>query len=52
MLILAAISLAFAWSGGWRTSGRLMPQRFINAIETSNGQVYRGFRRAHARVVA
>ncbi|MEO9078876.1 MAG: catalase family peroxidase [Rhodanobacter sp.] len=50
-LIVAAIALAFAWIAGWLTPGRLTAQRFTNAIETSNGQVYRGFRRAHAKGV-
>ncbi|WP_426690554.1 catalase family peroxidase [Rhodanobacter ginsengiterrae] len=50
-LIVAAIALAFAWVAGWLTPGRLTPQRFTNAIETGNGQIYRGFRRAHAKGV-
>lgn len=50
-LIVAAIALAFAWVAGWLTQARLTPQRFTNAIEISNGQVYRGFRRAHAKGV-
>ncbi|MEO9214353.1 MAG: catalase family peroxidase [Rhodanobacter sp.] len=50
-LIVTAIALAFAWVAGWLTPGRLTPQRFTNAIETGNGQIYRGFRRAHAKGV-
>src|SRR5690349_23273339 len=50
-LIVAAVALAFAWVGGWLGSGRLTSQRFTNAIETANGQVWRGFRRAHAKGV-
>ena len=49
--IVAAIALAFAWVAGWLTPDRLTPARFTNAIETSNGQVHRGFRRAHAKGV-
>jgi catalase len=48
-LIVAAVALAFAWVAGWLTPGRLTPQRFTNAIEAGNGQIYRGFRRAHAK---
>lgn len=50
-LIVAALALAFAWVAGWLTPRRLTPQRFTNAIETANGQVWRGFRRAHAKGV-
>lgn len=50
-LIVAAIASAFAWTAGWLTPGRLTPERFANAIETGNGEVHRGFRRAHAKGV-
>ena len=50
-LIVAVLALVFAWVAGWLTPNRLTPQRFTNAIETSNGQIYRGFRRAHAKGV-
>lgn len=50
-LIVVVLALAFAWAAGWLTPNRLTPQRFTNAIETSNGQIYRGFRRAHAKGV-
>src|SRR6185437_16745384 len=50
-LIVAAVALAFAWVAGWLSPGRLTPQRFTNAIETANGQVWRGFRRAHGKGV-
>ena len=50
-LIVAAVALAFAWVAGWLTPNRLTPQRFTNAIQTGNGQIYRGFRRAHAKGV-
>ncbi|MEO8988408.1 MAG: catalase, partial [Rhodanobacter sp.] len=48
-LIVACVALAFGWVAGWLTPGRLTPQRFTNAIQNSNGQIYRGFRRAHAK---
>lgn len=50
-IIVSGIALAFAWVAGWLTPGRLTAQRFTNAIQTSNGQIYRGFRRAHAKGV-
>lgn len=50
-LVVAAIGLAFAWTAGWLTPGRLTPARFTSAIETTNGEIYRGFRRAHAKGV-
>ncbi|MEO6801384.1 MAG: catalase family peroxidase [Rhodanobacter sp.] len=50
-LIVAAIALVFAWVAGWLTPARVTPQRFTNAIEAGNGQVYRGYRRAHAKGV-
>ena len=49
VLIVAVLALTFAWVAGWLTPERLTPQRFTNAIEASNGQVYPGFRRAHAK---
>lgn len=50
-LIVACAALAFAWVAGWLTPERLTPTRFTNAIEASNGQIHRGFRRAHAKGV-
>lgn len=50
-LIAGTLALAFAWVAGWLTPGRLTPYRFVNAIETGNGEVYPGFRRAHAKGV-
>lgn len=49
--IVTALGLAFAWVVGWLTPNRLTPQRFTDAIETANGQIYGGFRRAHAKGV-
>ena len=50
-LIVAVVALAFAWVAGWLTPGRLTPARFTSAIETGNGEIHRGFRRAHAKGV-
>ncbi len=50
-LIAGAIALTFAWVAGWLTPNRLTPQRFTDAIEKGNGEVYPGFRRAHAKGV-
>lgn len=50
-LIVSALAVAFVWTAGWLTPGRLTAQRFTNAIETGNGEIYRGFRRAHAKGV-
>lgn len=49
--IVGTIALAFAWIAGWLTPGRLTSERFTNAIEAGNGEVYPGFRRAHAKGV-
>ena len=49
--IVAILGFAFAWVAGWLTPGRITSQRFTNAIETGNGEIYRGFRRAHAKGV-
>ena len=48
-LIVACVALAFAWVAGWLTPDRLTSQRFTDAIQSGNGQIYRGFRRAHAK---
>lgn len=50
-LIAGSIALAFAWVAGWLSPDRLTPQRFTDAIETGNGEVFPGFRRAHAKGV-
>lgn len=50
-LIVATVAFAFAGTAGWLTPGLLTPQRFTNAIEAGNGQIYSGFRRAHAKGV-
>ncbi len=48
-LIALLIALAFAWVAGWLTPARLTAPRFTDAIQASNGQIYPGFRRAHAK---
>ena len=50
-VIAGTIALAFAWVGGWLSPDRLTPRRFADAIEKGNGEVYPGFRRAHAKGV-
>ena len=50
-LIVSALALAFVWVAGWLTPERLTSTRFVNAIESGNGEVYPGFRRAHAKGV-
>jgi catalase len=48
-LVVTAIALAFAWTAGLLSPGKLTPDRMTDAIERSNGQVYPGYRRAHAK---
>ena len=50
-LIAGTIAFAFAWVAGWLSPDRLTPERFVDAIEKGNGEVYPGFRRAHAKGV-
>jgi catalase len=47
-LILATVTAAFAYVGGWLSPGRLTPARFIDEFQRVNG-VYPGFRRNHAK---
>lgn len=49
--VIGLVGLAFAWVAGWLTPNRLTPARFTNAIQAGNGEVFRGFRRAHAKGV-
>ncbi|MEO5963746.1 MAG: catalase family peroxidase, partial [Thermomonas sp.] len=48
-VIAGTIALVFAWVAGWLSPNRLTPERFADAIEKSNGEIYPGFRRAHAK---
>lgn len=50
-LIVGGAALALAWVAGWLSPQRLTAQRFTDAIETANGHVWRGYRRAHAKGV-
>lgn len=50
-LVVLVLASGFAFTAGWLTPSRLTAQRFTDAIETGNGQVHRGFRRAHAKGV-
>lgn len=47
--VVTSVALTFAWVAGWLTPDSITPARFINAIESGNGQIHHGFRRAHAK---
>lgn len=47
--LVAALAAAFVWAAGWWPTDRLTAQRFTDDIQAANGQVYPGFRRAHAK---
>jgi catalase len=46
---LAAVTVAFAYSGGWFSSDALTSDRFTDRFEQINGGVHSGFRRNHAK---
>jgi catalase len=48
--VLIAISVAFAWTGGWFNSSHLDADRMIDTFEEVNG-LHPGFRRNHAKGV-
>jgi catalase len=47
-LAVAAVAVAFGYTGGWLTPQRLSPSRMIDAFEAANGP-QPGFRRNHAK---
>jgi catalase len=49
-VIVGAVIVAFAYTGGWFSPHRLTPARFIDTFETVNG-LQPGFRRNHAKGV-
>ena len=49
-VIVAAVVVAFAYTGGWFSPSRLTPARFIDTFEKVNG-IHPGFRRNHAKGV-
>lgn len=49
--VVGVVALAFAWVAGWLAPDQLTPARFTNAIQAANGEVFKGFRRAHAKGV-
>jgi catalase len=49
-VLVLAIAAAFAWAGGWLSSGRLDQTAMIDRFEEVNGQ-HPGFRRNHAKGV-
>ena len=46
-----AVAVAFAYTAGWFSPGRLGEARFIDRFEEVNGGVHAGFRRNHAKGV-
>jgi len=46
-----AITLCFAYVGGWLSPGRLGEARFVDRFEQVNGGAHAGFRRNHAKGV-
>jgi catalase len=49
-VVVAAVGVAFAYTGGWLTPRQLTPPRFIDTFEQING-LHPGFRRNHAKGV-
>ena len=49
-LIVIAVAVAFAWTGGWFDAGRLDADRMIDTFEEVN-RLHPGFRRNHAKGV-
>jgi catalase len=47
--VLAAVVSVFAWVGGFLTPERLSGGAVADLMQTANGKVYSGFRRAHAK---
>lgn len=49
--VVGALAAAFVRVAGWWAPDRLTAQRFTDDIQAANGQVFPGFRRAHAKGV-
>jgi catalase len=49
--VLAVVVAVFAWVGGFLTPARIGGGAIADVLETANGKVYPGFRRAHAKGV-
>jgi catalase len=49
-VIVGAVVVAFAYTGGWFSPHRLTPARFVDTFEAVNG-LHPGFRRNHAKGV-
>lgn len=45
------IAAAFGYVGGWLAPHRLTPARLVNQLQTTNGGVFPGYRRNHAKGV-
>lgn len=48
-VLLAGIVALFAWVGGFLTPSRISGAAVADRLQAANGQVYPGFRRAHAK---
>jgi catalase len=48
-VILAAVVALFAWVGGFLAPARISGAAVADSLEKANGQVYPGYRRAHAK---
>ncbi|HEY1889706.1 MAG TPA: catalase [Steroidobacteraceae bacterium] len=49
--IVAATAIAFGYVGGWLAPNRLTPARLVSQLQITNGGVYPGYRRNHAKGV-
>ncbi|WBO24063.1 catalase family peroxidase [Sphingomonas abietis] len=47
--ILAAVVAVFAWVGGFLSPARISGSGVADSLQTANGKIYPGFRRAHAK---
>jgi catalase len=48
-LVAGGTAGAFGWAAGWASPGRLGPATLADALQNNTGQVFPGFRRAHAK---
>jgi catalase len=48
---VAIVAAAFGYVGGWLAPHRLTPARLVNQLQSTNGGVYPGYRRNHAKGV-
>jgi catalase len=50
-VVVVVVAAAFGYVGGWLTPHRLTPARLVNQLQTTNGGVWPGYRRNHAKGV-